>query len=56
MKIKNFKHATGIMISLDTPIGPADLGVGRSFIINKNLKDIMVRGESIAYFSIGYFF
>ncbi len=56
MKISNFKHATGIMISLDTPIGPADLGVGRSFIINKNLKNIMVRGESIAYFSIGYFF
>ena len=56
MKVKNFKHATGIMISWDTPIGPADLGVGRSFIINKNLQDIMVRGESIIYFSIGYFF
>jgi len=56
MKVKDFKHATGIMISWDTPIGPADLGVGRSFIIDKNLPDIMVKGESIVYFSIGYFF
>lgn len=56
MKIKNFKHATGIMISWDTPIGPADLGVGRSFIIDKNLTDIMIWGDRIIYFSIGYFF
>ena len=56
MKLKDFKHATGIMISWDTPIGPADLGVGRSFIIDKNLPDIMIWGESVVYFSIGYFF
>lgn len=55
MKIKNFKHATGLMVSWDTPIGPADLGIGRSFIIN-NLDNIVVRGESTLYFSIGYFF
>ncbi|MCF6268482.1 MAG: BamA/TamA family outer membrane protein [Melioribacteraceae bacterium] len=55
MKVKNFKHATGVMISWDTPIGPADLGVGRSFIIN-DITKIIVRGEPTIYFSIGYFF
>ena len=56
MNLKDFKHAIGIMISWDTPIGPADLGVGRSFVIDKNLPQIMIWGEPIVYFSIGYFF
>ena len=56
MKLNDFKHASGLIVSWDTPIGPADLGVGRSFVINNNLKNIMVKGEPIIYFSIGYFF
>ena len=56
MQLKDFKHAVGLIASWDTPIGPADLGVGRSFIINKNLEKIIVRGELEIYFSIGYFF
>ena len=55
MKVKNFKHAAGVMISWDTPLGPADIGVGRSFIIN-DIEKIIVRGEPTIYFSLGYFF
>jgi outer membrane protein assembly factor BamA len=56
MKFKNFKHAAGIMISWDTPIGPADLGAGKSFEVDKNLDNILVKGETLIYFAIGYFF
>ncbi len=55
MKVKNFKHAAGIMISWDTPLGPVDVGIGRSFIID-DIEKIIVRGEPIVYFSLGYFF
>ena len=55
MKLKNFKHAVGAMISWDTPIGPIDFGAGRSFTINKLLDKIVVKGESAVYISIGYF-
>jgi NTE family protein len=56
MKLKDFKHAVGLMASWDTPIGPADLGIGRSFKINTNLDNIIVRGDIAFYFAIGYFF
>jgi len=56
MKFKTFKHATGIMVSWDTPIGPADFGIGRSFTLNENLEKFMVRNEPVVYFAIGYFF
>jgi NTE family protein len=56
MKLKTFKHAAGLIVSWDTPIGPADLGVGRSFMIDKNLEKIIIKGEPIVYFSVGYFF
>lgn len=55
MTLKNFKHAVGIMASWDTPVGPVDLGVGRSFTINKLLEKVVVRGEPIVYISLGYF-
>ncbi len=55
MKVKNFKHAAGIMISWDTPLGPVDVGIGRSFIID-DIEKIIVRGEPTVYFSLGYFF
>ncbi len=56
MKLKTFKHAVGLMVSWDTPIGPADFGLGRSFLINKGLEQIVVKGDPILYFSVGYFF
>ena len=56
MKLKNFKHAVGLMISWDTPIGPADFGLGRSFFFDKGLENIVVKGDPILYFSVGYFF
>ncbi len=55
MKVKNFKHAAGVLISWDTPLGPADIGIGRSFIIN-DIENIIVRGRPTVYFSLGYFF
>ena len=56
MKLKTFKHAVGLMISWDTPIGPADFGAGRSFTINRGLEEIIVKGDPTLYFSVGYFF
>jgi NTE family protein len=56
MKFKTFKHATGFVVSWDTPIGPADFGIGRSFTLNENLEKFIVRNEPVLYFAIGYFF
>lgn len=55
IKIENLEHAMGVMFSWDTPIGPADFGAGRSFIVD-DIKKIIVRGEPIIYFSLGYYF
>jgi len=51
MRLKDFKHGVGVTIGLDTPIGPAEFSLGRSF----NFVDRSVKyGPLTAYFSIGY--
>jgi len=55
MRLEDFKHGIGVTIGLDTPIGPAEFSLGRSFYINKLLSDRPVSfGPFVAYFSIGY--
>ncbi len=56
MHFNDFRHAAGFMISFDTPIGPADIGVGRSFEIDTNLNNVFILGEPLVYFAVGYFF
>lgn len=55
IKFKDLQHGIGGSISFDTPIGPADFSIGRSFLISQGLQsDSFVWGDILFYFSIGY--
>jgi len=55
ISFKDLRHGVGAVISFDTPIGPADFGVGRSFLLRKNLPENPISwGDVVFYFSIGY--
>lgn len=57
IRFKDLRHGIGASLSLDTPIGPADFAVGRSFLFKKNLPGNPISwGDVIFYFSIGYYF
>jgi NTE family protein len=57
IRFKDLKHGIGAALSLDTPIGPADFAVGRSFLFKDDLPDNPISwGDVIFYFSIGYYF
>ena len=57
IRFKDLRHGIGASISLDTPIGPADFAVGRSFLFKKNLPGNPISwGDVFFYFSIGYYF
>lgn len=57
IRLKDLRHGIGASLSLDTPIGPADFAVGRSFLFKKNLPGNPISwGDVIFYFSIGYYF
>lgn len=57
MKFKEFKQGFGAVLSLDTPIGPADFAIGRSILIDRGITTgNIVRGPVQLYFTIGYFF
>jgi NTE family protein len=52
---KDLRHGIGGAISFDTPIGPADFSIGRSFIISQGFKEgSFVWGDVLFYFSIGH--
>jgi len=55
IKFKDLRQGIGGSMSFDTPIGPADFSVGRSFIVSQGLQSgSFVWGEILFYFSIGY--
>lgn len=55
IRFKDLRHGVGGAISFDTPIGPADFSIGRSFIISQGLtENSFVWGDIIFYFSIGH--
>jgi NTE family protein len=55
IRLRDFHHGIGAGLSLDTPIGPANFSVGRSFYIRKDLLgQPLTLGPVIAYFSVGY--
>lgn len=55
IRLKDFHHGIGLGISLDTPLGPANLSVGRSFYIRRDLLDQpFTLGPVVGYFSFGY--
>lgn len=55
IRLRDFHHGLGIGLSLDTPIGPANFSVGRSFYIRRDLlEQPLTLGPMIGYFSLGY--
>lgn len=57
IRFKDLRHGVGASLSFDTPVGPADFSVGRSFLFKKNLPgNPIVLGDTFFYFSIGYFY
>ena len=55
IRFKDLRHGIGGVISFDTPIGPADFSIGRSFIISQGLKkNSFIWGDVLFYFSIGH--
>lgn len=57
IRFKDLRHGVGAAVSFDTPIGPADFAVGRSFVFKKNLPDNPISwGDVQFYFSIGYYY
>ncbi len=55
IRFKDLRHGIGGAISFDTPVGPADFSIGRSFIISQGLKEnSFVWGDVLFYFSIGH--
>jgi NTE family protein len=57
IKFKDLRHGIGAAVSFDTPIGPAEFAVGRSFLFKKNLpQNPITWGGVLFYFSIGYYY
>ena len=57
IRFKDLKHGIGGSISFDTPIGPAEFAVGRSFLLRKDLPNNPISwGDVLFYFSIGYYY
>ena len=55
IKFKDLRHGIGGIISFDTPIGPADFAIGRSFLLQRDLPENPIKwGDILFYFSIGY--
>ena len=55
IRFKDLRHGIGGILSFDTPIGPTEFAIGRSFLLNKKLPgNPVVWGEIFFYFSIGY--
>lgn len=57
IRFKDLRHGIGAAVSFDTPIGPAEFAVGRSFLFRKDLPENPISwGDVLFYFSIGYYY
>ncbi len=57
IRFKDLRHGIGAELSFDTPIGPADFAVGKSFLFVKNLPENPLSfGDTFFYFTIGYYY
>ena len=57
IRFKDLRHGIGATLSFDTPIGPADFSVGKSFYFKNVLsKNTISRGPFYFYFTIGYYY
>ncbi|MDP3583455.1 MAG: BamA/TamA family outer membrane protein, partial [Ignavibacteria bacterium] len=57
IRFRDLRHGAGITVSFNTPIGPADFSVGKSFYFKNELpRSTIVRGPTFFYFTIGYYY
>ena len=57
IQLADLKHGLGATLSFNTPIGPADFSVGRSFHFVRNFPaNPISMGPVFFYFSIGYYY
>ncbi len=57
IRFKDLRHGLGAALSFDTPIGPAEFSVGRSFLFVKDLPgNPLSFGDVYFYFSVGYYY
>ncbi len=57
IRLKDLRHGIGTALSFDTPIGPVDFSIGKSFYLANTLpKNTIVWGPTFFYFTIGYYY
>jgi NTE family protein len=57
IRLSDLEHGAGMNIGFDTPLGPADFSLGRSFTFNHPTAHHLINwGPIVAYFSFGYRF
>jgi len=57
IRFKDLKHGIGTTLSFNTPIGPADFSLGRSFYFSNSFsKNALNWGPTYFYFTIGYYY
>ncbi|MCK9280608.1 MAG: BamA/TamA family outer membrane protein [Melioribacteraceae bacterium] len=57
IRFKDLRHGVGASIALDSPIGPMEFSVGRSFYFSDVFKkNTLVKGPIYFYFTAGYYF
>lgn len=56
IRFKDLRHGIGSSLAFDTPIGPAEFAVGRSFLLKKDPIGKISWGDVLFYFSIGYYY
>ena len=55
IRYKDLKHGIGGSLSFDTPIGPADFSLGRSFLLRQaDGGSTITWSDILFYFSIGH--
>jgi len=57
IRFKDLRHGIGASLSFNTPIGPADFSVGKSFYFKNTFSNnAIVWGPTFFYFTIGYYY
>jgi len=57
IRFNDLRHGIGFTLSFNTPIGPADFSLGKSFYFKNDLpKSTIVTGPAYFYFTIGYYY
>ncbi len=55
IKLSALRHGIGVGLAFDTPVGPAEFSVGKSFFFRRDLLDRPLSlGPTVVAFSIGY--